>query len=62
MHGFGSVDASPKRLLSITDWPARMLGIDLSYTQPGGFNLDWMRHVMECMPPAAYLSSEYFDR
>ena len=62
MHGFGSVDASPKKLLSITDWPARMLGIELSYTQPGGFNLDWMRHVMECMPPAAYLSSEYFDR
>ena len=21
-----------------------------------------MRHVMECMPPALYLSSEYFDR
>ena len=39
-----------------------MFGIELSLTQPGGFNLDWMRHVMECMPPAAYLSSEYFDR
>lgn len=62
MHGFGPVDPSPDKPLSQTDWHARMFGIELSYTQPGGFNLDWMRHVMECMPPAAYLSSEYFDR
>jgi nitrile hydratase accessory protein len=62
MHGFGPVDPSPDEPLSKTCWRARMFGIELSYTQPGGFNLDWMRHVMECMPPAAYLSSEYFDR
>jgi len=47
---------------SRTDWRARMFGIELSYTQPGGFNLNWLRHVMECLPPAVYLSSEYFDR
>jgi nitrile hydratase beta subunit len=62
MHGFGRVDISPDEPLSKTSWRSRMFGIELSYTQPGGFNLDWMRHVMECMPPAAYLSSEYFDR
>jgi nitrile hydratase subunit beta len=62
MQGFGSVDPSPDQPLSKTDWRARMFGIELSYIQPGGFNLDWMRHVMECMPPSAYLSSEYFDR
>ena len=39
-----------------------MFGIELSYTQPGGFNLDWMRHVLECIPPDVYLTSEYFDR
>jgi nitrile hydratase len=62
MHGFGPVDPSPDKSLSKTDWRSRMFGIELSYTQPCGFNLDWMRHVMECMPPAKYLSSEYFDR
>jgi nitrile hydratase beta subunit len=62
IHGFGPVDPSPDKPLSKTDWRARMFGIELSFTQPDGFNLDWMRHVMECMPPAAYLSSEYFER
>jgi nitrile hydratase subunit beta len=62
MQGFGSVDPSPDQPLSKTDWRARMFGIELSYIQPGGFNLDWLRHVMECLPPAVYLSSEYFDR
>jgi nitrile hydratase beta subunit len=62
MHGFGAIDISHDEPLSRTSWRARMFGIELSYTQPGGFNVDWMRHVMECMPPAAYLSSEYYDR
>ena len=65
MHGFGPVPSSGEptgKAFSKTNWRARMFGIELSYTQPGGFNLDWLRHVMECMPPAAYLSSEYFDR
>jgi nitrile hydratase subunit beta len=62
MHGFGAVDTSRDEPLSKSSWRARMFGIELSYTQPGGFNLDWMRHVMECMPPFAYLSSEYYDR
>lgn len=62
MHGFGPINLFAESTLSETDWRARMFGIELSYTQPGGFNLDWMRHVMECMPPATYLSSDYFDR
>lgn len=62
MHGFGPIERFAELPLSKTNWRARMFGIELSYTQPGGFNLDWMRHVMECMLPAAYLSSEYFDR
>jgi len=62
MHGFGAVDPTAELHMSKTDWRARMFGIELSYTQPGGFNLNWLRHVMECLPPAVYLSSEYFDR
>lgn len=61
-HGFGPVDPEDDHPLVDGDWRARMFGIEISFTQPGGFNLDWMRHVMECMPPAAYLSSEYYDR
>jgi nitrile hydratase subunit beta len=62
MQGFGPVDPATDEPLPETDWRSRMFGIELAYTQPGGFNLDWMRHVMECMPPAAYLASEYYDR
>jgi len=62
IQGFGPVDLSPGPPLLKTDWRARMFGIELSYVQPGGFNLNWMRHVLECMPPSAYLSSGYFDR
>ncbi|MEM7224854.1 MAG: nitrile hydratase subunit beta [Pseudomonadota bacterium] len=62
MHGFGRVDLSQDEPFSKANWRARMFGMELSYTQPGGFNVDWLRHVMECMPPALYLSSEYYDR
>lgn len=62
MHGFGRVEAASDKPLSKTDWRTRMFGIELSYTQPGGFNLDWLRHVMECMPPAVYLASDDYDR
>ncbi len=62
LHGFGAVDPAHEEPMSRTSWRSRIFGIELSYTQPGGFNLDWMRHVLECMPPAAYLTSEYYDR
>lgn len=62
MHGFGPVDPAADKPMAKDQWRSRMFGIELSFTQPGGFNLDWMRHVMECMPPAAYLASEYYDR
>jgi hypothetical protein len=62
MQGFGAVDPTDELRWSKADWRARMFAIELSYTQPGGANVDWLRHVLECMPPAVYLGSEYFDR
>lgn len=62
LHGFGPVDPGGDHRLDPADWRSRMVGIELSYTQPGGFNLAWLRHAMECMPPAAYLASEYHER
>lgn len=62
MHGFGPVDPSREQPFSKTDWRARMFCLELSYTQPGGFNVDWLRHVLECIPPDVYLTSDYFDR
>ena len=62
MHGFGPFNLSRDKPLSKTDWRARMFAMDLSFTQPSGFNVDRMRHAMECMPSEAYLTSEYFDR
>ncbi len=62
MHGFGPINPSHDKPLSKTDWRARMFALELSYTQPGGFNVDWLRHVLECLPPNVYLTSEYFDR
>lgn len=62
MQGFGPVNPSQDKPLSKTDWRARMFALELSYTQPGGFNVDWLRHVLECLPPDVYLTSDYFDR
>jgi nitrile hydratase beta subunit len=62
MHGFGPVDPRVDHVPSKSDWRGRMFGIELSFTFPGGFSLDWIRHVAECIPPAAYLEIEYYDR
>lgn len=62
LAGFGPINPTQDEPFSKTDWRARMFALELSYTQPGGFNVDWLRHVLECLPPDVYLTSEYFDR
>lgn len=62
LQGFGPLDLAEDRYLTKDNWRARMFGIELSFTNPGGFSLDWSRHVQECIPPAVYLDIEYYDR
>lgn len=62
MHGLGPLEPTREEPLSKSDWGLRTFCIELSYTQPGGFNVNWLRHMMECMTATAYLTTTYYDR
>ena len=62
IQGFGPVECDQEHAFAKSDWRSRMFGVELSMTMPGGFSIDWIRHVAECIPPAVYLEIEYYDR
>ncbi len=62
MQGFGVVEHDDNEPVFHHDWEARMRGISASLTAPSDSNLDWGRHVIECIPPADYLAIEYYNK
>lgn len=62
MQGFGAVEHDPDEPVFYTDWEARMRGISASLTGPPDSTLDWGRFLIECIPPADYLSIEYYNK
>ena len=62
IQGFGPIEIEDDHVPSKSDWGVRSFAIQLSASYPGGFSVDWIRHVAQCIPPAAYLDIEYYDR
>lgn len=62
IQGFGPIEVEHSDALLKAGWGLRMFGIQLSASYRGGFSVDWIRHVAQCIPPAAYLEIEYWDR
>ena len=62
IQGFGPIEIEDDHVPSKSDWGVRSFAIQLSASYPGGFSVDWIRHVAQCIPPAAYLEIEYYDR
>ena len=62
VQGFGPLEIEDDHAPSKSDLVMRTFGIQLSASYPGGLSVDWIRHVAQCIPPAAYLEIEYSDR
>ncbi len=62
MQGFGPVEHDDDEPVYHTEWEARMRGIAASRTAPPGSNMDWGRHLIECIPPDDYLTIAYYNK
>lgn len=60
MDGFGKVFAEEEELLFHEEWERRAFGLLNGALGQGFFNLDEMRHGIERMNPADYLTSGYY--
>jgi nitrile hydratase len=63
MHGFGRVDVEPDEPVFHADWERRIFGIQrvLKYRGLPARSDTW-RYDLECLEPAVYLSSSYYER
>ncbi len=59
--GFGPVRPEIDEPVFHADWEGRALGLTLCAGALGHWNLDESRHARECLPPAFYLSANYYD-
>ena len=62
MHGFGPVEREENEPLFHAAWEARVAGINGVVRARKYFNIDEFRHGIECLPPADYLRSSYYER
>ena len=61
-EGFGPVVLEEPRPPEAEAWQDRMFAIALCTSKPGQISADWIRFLMECIPPEVYLEVDYFDR
>lgn len=61
MHGFGPVIREPIEPVFHADWERRVFALRLGLWGSGRANGDEMRHAIERMEPARYLSTSYYE-
>ncbi len=61
MQGYGPVIVEENEPLFHHAWEPRALAIVLAMGATGKWNIDWSRSVRESLPPALYLSIDYYQ-
>lgn len=61
LMGFGPVHPEADEPVFHRPWEGRVLGLTLSAGALGHWNLDQSRHGRECLAPAIYYSSTYYE-
>lgn len=61
MMGFGPVMPEADEPVFHADWERRAFALTLAMGFTGRWNIDMARHARECMAPARYLSSSYYE-
>jgi nitrile hydratase len=62
MHGFGPIQPRQNEETFHAEWEKRVPGLQGAGMMQGVYNIDEMRHGIERMDPAAYLTSSYYER
>lgn len=62
MHGFGQIPIDDKPGAFQTPWQGRMFANNIAMLISTGGNIDRFRYLVECMDPADYLASSYYER
>ena len=61
MHGLGPIDPEDNEPVFREDWERHVFAITLASLALGEYHLDEVRHSIERMDPAHYLSSSYYE-
>lgn len=61
MHNIGPIEIERNEPFFHEDWERRAFGVLMATFGGGTFNLDEIRHGIERMPPAEYLTSNYYE-
>lgn len=59
--GFGPLPIEADEPLFHADWEARAMGVVLACGALGHWTIDESRHARECLPPAIYYASSYYE-
>lgn len=59
--GFGPLPIEADEPLFHADWEARAMGVVLACGALGHWTIDESRHARECLPPAIYYTSSYYE-
>ena len=62
MHGFGRVEYDPAAPAFHHDWERRVFAAFVATLGQGLYNMDEVRHSIERMDPARYLSTPYYGK
>jgi nitrile hydratase len=62
MQGFGPIPREAEEVPFHADWERRVFALLLALGYTGLFNIDEIRHAIERVPPAEYLSAGYYGR
>ena len=61
MQGFGPIEREENEPVFRADWERRIFALLNLTIAAGQYHVDEIRHAIERMPPAEYLSSPYYE-
>ncbi len=61
MHGFGPVVAESNEPVFHADWERRMFALNMEMLAWRRWNVETLRHSIELIPPAEYLTTTYYE-
>ena len=62
MHGMGTVDPETQEPVFHAEWERRTFALWMATFASGIFNDNEFRHSVECMAPAKYLTTSYYEQ
>lgn len=61
MHGLGAIDPESDEPVFHAEWERRMFALWMAAFAAGIYNDNEFRHAIECMAPADYLTTSYYE-